>query len=115
MAFELADRDGDGSLSLWEFTLALRASGVVDSDADAHKEWLATDVDGSGAVEWPEFRALGRRRKALATLAERLRAEPVQSERAAVLIQSHSRRRLMLAAARRHDGQVRQAQDTTRL
>ena len=49
------------------------------------------------------------------TLAERLRAEPVQSERAAVLIQSHSRRKLMLAAARRHDGQVRQAQDTTRL
>lgn len=95
-AFILADRDGNGRLSRWEFTLALTACGIVADEADARHVWKRVDTDGSGAIEWPEFRDLGKERKQLATLVERLASiDQTKVKKAAVLIQSHSRRRLV--------------------
>ena len=86
-AFTLADRDGNGSLSRWEFTQALKAAGAVENDVEARKEWLAADQDGSNAIDWDEFLRLGRRRKALAVLAERFGASANEVEKAALKIQ----------------------------
>ena len=109
-AFVLADRDGSGALSRYEFTLALKAAGVIEEDVEARKEWKAADQDESGAIEWPEFCVLGKRRKELATLVERLRARP-EADRAARHIQQSSRAR----AARVHDGQIRPTLGTSRV
>ena len=92
-AFELADKDGNGTLSRAEFCAALKATGLVDTDAEARREWTATDSDKSGTVDWKEFKRLGKRRKVLATLPKVLQAKPEKVEAAANVIQARLRKR----------------------
>ena len=113
-AFTLADRDGNGKLSRLEFMLALKAAGVIDDDVEAIREWKRADTDASGAVEWDEFMKLGKRRKALATLTERLGARAGDLERAAMLIQKRSKKSLLLKV-RPHDGVIRPTHGTARV
>lgn len=92
-AFELADKDGSGALDQKEFTSALKATGLVETDAEARREWTATDTDKSGLVEWKEFLRLGKRRKVLSTLPKVLQAKPEKVEAAANVIQLRLRKR----------------------
>ena len=91
--FVLADRDGNGMLSRWEFTRALQAAGAIAQESDARKEWARIDTDHSGYIEWDEFCTLGRRRHTLAKLADKLRATPDTVERATLIIQRSLRSR----------------------
>ena len=88
-AFVLADRDGDGCLSRWEWVEALKVTGiVVDEDS---RIWESAVWDESGRIDWPEFRDLGKRCEEIAELSARLRSNPKRADRAAALIQTHSR------------------------
>jgi Ca2+-binding EF-hand superfamily protein len=108
-AFVIADRDGNGQLSRWEFALALVAAGAIDDVAEARAEWERADLDASGAIEWGEFRALGRRRKALAALPGALRTAPDEVERATLVIQRGFQRR----SRRRHGEEAGQRMQHT--
>ena len=86
-AFELADKDGNGTLSRGEFTAAMKAVGLVENDLDAKKAWASADADRSGVVEWDEFLRVGKRSKVLATLPAALKANPAKADAAAKMIQ----------------------------
>ena len=109
-AFVLADRDGNGQLSRWEFTQALLAVGVAEDEEEVQLEWMVADADDSGSIEWGEFCALGKRRKVLATLVECLEADPKRLEQAATLIQKRIPSRLKAGG-----GQLRITKGTTRI
>ena len=96
-AFELADKNGNGSLSQDEFTAALKATGLATSDADAQKEWRSADADRSGAIDFKEFCKLGKRKKALASLPAKIAANPKKVEQAAEVIQRRLRQRVSAA------------------
>ena len=99
-AFTLADKNRDGMLSRLEFTQALLAVGVIRTRAEARAEWIAADSNASGWVEWSEFCAFGMRRQQLGQLAERLGQRPDVLDRAARLIQGHSRSRLFTGSGK---------------
>ena len=75
-------------------------------------EWKRADQDASGSIQWDEFLNLGKRRKVLATLTERLAVPQNPKERAAMLIQ---KRHLSNKSLRPHDGQIRATQVTSRV
>ena len=90
-AFDLADRDGNGTLSKKEFGGAMKAVGLVTTETECLREWEMADTDRSGKVEWKEFLKLGKKKKALAQLPSKLQASPAKVEQAAALIQNRLR------------------------
>ena len=95
-AFELADKDGSGALDQKEFTSALKATGLVETDAEARREWTATDTDKSGLNGRNSW--VGKRRKVLSNLPKVLQAKPEKVEAAANVIQLRLRKRAEHAA-----------------
>ena len=106
-AFVLADTDGSGALSKLEFTLALQAVGLVEDAQAARVEWKRAETDGSGLIEWSEFRAFGAKRaEKLSQLPDVLGKQPKRCEHAALVIQRSWSRRLVQDT----DGTIKQGQ-----
>jgi|LauGreDrversion2_3_1035106.scaffolds.fasta_scaffold130446_1 Ca2+-binding EF-hand superfamily protein len=53
--FDLADRDGNGSISAKELTSILKRSGQVVTLELVMKKMSEADLDGSGAIDYDEF------------------------------------------------------------
>eukprot|EP00753_Platysulcus_tardus_P004988 PLAT12813.1.p1 GENE.PLAT12813.1~~PLAT12813.1.p1 ORF type:complete len:737 (-),score=303.97 PLAT12813.1:332-2383(-) len=55
-AFDVCDVDGGGSIEVAELRLVLRILGYSTTEEEASALCKRMDADGSGAVEWDEFR-----------------------------------------------------------
>ncbi|KAH3711329.1 hypothetical protein DPMN_070836 [Dreissena polymorpha] len=55
-AFNLFDKDNNGKISISEFGMVLRAVGFNPSDKEVEQFVLQLDKDGSGQLEFKEFR-----------------------------------------------------------
>ena len=54
--FDRFDNDGNGRIDESEFGALVRSLGVTMSDARVAVAFQALDIDGSGSVEFGEFR-----------------------------------------------------------
>ena len=54
-AFQLFDKDGNGSVEAAELAEVLTALGQTPSDADIQKMIAEVDADANGSIEFPEF------------------------------------------------------------
>lgn len=53
--FKTFDRDGNGSVDLWELRLALQAMGMNPSDAEVRDIMSKYDQSQTGKLEFPDF------------------------------------------------------------
>ncbi len=54
-AFDMFDRDGEGTIGRAEFTAMMRTLGLELSDAELETLWEKVDMDGSGEIEFDEM------------------------------------------------------------
>ena len=57
-AFDMFDADGGGSIDEFEMRIAMRALGISRSRKEVKLLFEAADIDGSGLLEFEEFKEM---------------------------------------------------------